>query len=171
VAVANNDWIEIIPALIDWPFLLFIFLIVIVLLYREKIVGLLERGDIQISWGKDRHIKLKELSDGIDEELDPIRDEISELRNRIQDLEKGLHGEKAEQKNEQLIDDEKRYKDAEERIINGLKSHKYRWRSIERLANISGVSENETLDILRANSGVVLSRGKSGREIARMEDR
>ena len=68
-----KGFIDVLLALLDWPFLLFVFLLLLVLIFKKKVMGLFERGDIQIGWGEGRHIKLKELSDGIDEEIDPIR--------------------------------------------------------------------------------------------------
>lgn len=167
----NRELVDVFIALINWPFLLFVFLILFVLIYRKKIVGLLERGDIQISWGENRHIKLKELSDGIDEELDPILDEISEIQERIKKLEADANRGGAVQEDQEATIDDDRYSDAEQRMIEGLESHKYRWRSIERLAKISAITEHEALDILRANQDIVLSVGKSGRQIVRLKDR
>jgi len=153
--------------LLDWPFLLFVLLVVFVLVFRQKIVGILERGDIQIAWGKDRHIKLRELSDGIDGELDPIREELAQLKEELATA-KVLP--KTESSQSQSITPEQ-IQNASNRMMEGLKSRKYRWRSVERLAAMAGVSEVQALDILRDNTEVVLSVGKSGRQIARPKER
>jgi hypothetical protein len=52
-----------------------------------------------------------------------------------------------------------------------LASGKYRWRSIERLAAIGGVSKSEAMNILGADPEVVFSLGKSGNRIARLVSR
>ena len=52
----TSQWIDVLLALLDWPFLLFAFLTAFILVFRGKVIGLLERGDIQISWGENRHI-------------------------------------------------------------------------------------------------------------------
>lgn len=157
-------------AFLDWPFLLFAFLVVFVFFFKDKVMGLLERGDIQISWGENRHIKLKELSDGIDQEIDPIKEEIQELREQIEKLSStSVKGVELMHSSHSLSDDQRKV--AESRIIEGLKNHRYRWRSIERLAAISGISESDALDILRSNTDVVLSIGKSKQQIAKLRDR
>jgi hypothetical protein len=57
-----------------------------------------------------------------------------------------------------------------ERMILALKDPRYEWRSIERLAVISGLNtEDEALAILRDVPEVKFSKGKSGRIIARLE--
>ena len=49
---------------------------------------------------------------------------------------------------------------------------RYRWRSTERLAIIAGISQDEVREILREHPDeVVISRGKSGREIAGLRSR
>jgi hypothetical protein len=42
---------------------------------------------------------------------------------------------------------------------------------VERLSHLAGVSEADALEILRSDPNVVLSRGKSGRQIARLKSR
>lgn len=161
-------WQEVLLALLDWPFLLFVFLGVFVLLFRRKIVGILERGDIQIGWGKDRHIKLRELSDGIDGELDPIREDLAQLREELANA--NVLSQPAGTVQSQTATPDQT-QDATDRMMEGLRSHKYRWRSVARLASMAGVSEAQALDILRNNTDVVLSVAKSGRPIARSEKR
>ena len=166
--------VDIALAFLDWPFLLFILIIVLALIFRDKITNLLERGDIQISWGENKHIKLKELSDGIDQELDPLKEEIEELKSQLNHLLSTHHNEpdssdiKDEHTHEENND---RIKAGEQRIIDGLKYHQNRWRSIQKLASISGLNESETLDILRSNPDIVLSTAKSKRQIARLKTR
>jgi hypothetical protein len=54
-----------------------------------------------------------------------------------------------------------------ERMMEAFKGN--RWRSIEKLAIIGGVSESEALDILRRDPNVDLSRGRSGHMIAKLK--
>ncbi len=55
---------QIVLALLDWPVLAFILILCFLLLFRAKIFGLLDRGDISVSWGNgsiqfvNRHAKL-----------------------------------------------------------------------------------------------------------------
>ncbi len=61
-------------------------------------------------------------------------------------------------------------KDAHQRMIDALADEGWKWRSIERLAIIGGVSDDVALDILRRDSNVVFGKGKkSGRRIARLK--
>ena len=64
---------QIVLALLDWPVLAFVLILCFLLLFRAKIFGLLDRGDISFSWG-NCSIQLKELSNGIDQELAPVKE-------------------------------------------------------------------------------------------------
>lgn len=165
------SWLEIVLALLDWPFLVFIGISLFVASFRTQISSLLGRGDIQISWGENRHIKLAELSEGVDEELDPLKEEIQALKYQVADMEAKLalaagQDQPDNHSPQELSSDDKAA--AKERIIKELVNGKYRWRAIETLAGRAAISEEETLDILRAAvTEVVLSKNKSGHLIAR----
>jgi hypothetical protein len=58
-----------------------------------------------------------------------------------------------------------------ERMTDALRSAKFVWRTIERLAIIGGVSETEALRILRNDPEIVFSKGKSGKRIAKLKSR
>ena len=64
-----------------------------------------------------------------------------------------------------------REKNAYKRMREALDDVNWTWRSIERLAAIGGVSEEEALEILRNDSNVVLSVGKSRRRIAKLKSK
>jgi hypothetical protein len=57
---------------------------------------------------------------------------------------------------------------AYEKMRRAMAEGKWAWRSIERLSIKAGISEAEAMAILRAEPEVELSRGKSGRAIARL---
>lgn len=58
------------------------------------------------------------------------------------------------------------------RMLVALADSRFRWRSVERLAIESGITEKEAHDILAEHRNeVVLGKGKSGRTIARLPDR
>jgi hypothetical protein len=65
--------------------------------------------------------------------------------------------------------DDRRNRAAYKRMIAALNDIGWTWRSIERLAAIGGVTENEASDILRPDPNVVFGKGKSGRTIARVK--
>ncbi|HEY3313300.1 MAG TPA: toll/interleukin-1 receptor domain-containing protein [Anaerolineales bacterium] len=58
---------------------------------------------------------------------------------------------------------------AYKRMIEALNDEKWPWRSVERLAIIGGVSEDDALAILRQDSNVSFGKGKSGRRIAQLK--
>jgi hypothetical protein len=61
-----------------------------------------------------------------------------------------------------------------ERMLEALESSTHQWASIPYLASISGVTEPQAraiLEDLSSEATVVLSKGKSGRDIARLENR
>jgi hypothetical protein len=173
-AVANStkSWMDFALAFLDWPFLFFVGISVFVWFFRDSVAALLGRGDIQISWGENRHIKLTEISEGIDEELDPLKEDIQLLKNQVINLEASIaptNGDSKGQKPKQpegLSADAK--EDAKKRLLAELKTGKYRWRSMGTIAKKAAISEDDAVDILRAaTSDVVLSIGKTGRQIAR----
>lgn len=169
VANQTKSFIDLFIVFFDWPFLLFVLLVLFAYHFKEKINGLLERGDIQISWGDNKYIKLKDLSEGIDKEIDPLKEEIDDLKEKINEFGRIVNsnnGKESKSENARLTDNQKI--EAEKRIYDGLNNFKYRWRSIERLAAISGITESEVLDILRSNPGVVLSMSKSKKPIAQL---
>jgi hypothetical protein len=158
--------------LLDWPFLLFVVLLFFIWIFRKQLISVFSRGDILLSWG-DRSIRLRELSENLDKELDPIREEIDAVKQAVERIQSSIGTPKSQQIEPppSATHSNKQLDDAKQRIQEALKSGKYRWRSIERLAAIGGISENQTLDILRSDPEVVFSVGKSGHQIARLKSR
>lgn len=176
LATSSKGWVDILLALLNWPFLLFVGTGIFIWIFRDNVSALLKRGDIQISWGENRHIKLTEISDGIDEELDPLKEEILFLKTQLADLEAKLSTRDGDASSQSIqakvaLTPEER-EDAKRRLLIELKNGKYRWRSIETLSKKVALSESDTIEILRAStSEAVLSTGKSGRQIARHTSR
>jgi len=164
---------KIILALLDWPFLLFVALVLFIVFYRSSIGGLLGRGDIQISWGDNRNIKLKDISRSLDEDLEPILDDLRDLREKLAALEKaGASLETdvtpAAPSESAPSPDADRLKQS---LVKNLSDPRYRWRTTERLAALAGVGEVEVLDALNASGEFVVSISKKGRRIARLASR
>ena len=63
----------------------------------------------------------------------------------------------------------KRERGAYERMIRALKDENWTWRSIHKLSAISGVSEEEAIEILQRDPNVVFGIGKSKRKIAKLQ--
>jgi hypothetical protein len=165
---------DVILKLLDWPFLLFLVAIIMFVLFRTQLGRLFSAGDIQITWGNTT-IKLNQLSDRISREIDPAEDEIEAIKVKIERLEARLsspgvpeHASVEELKPSEVVSNDT---NPTRRIHEALSSGKYLWRSVERLAVIGGVSEIDTIAILRADPDVVLSKGKSGKSIARLKVR
>lgn len=157
--------------LLDWPFLLFFVLCLFLVFFRKQIISILSRGDILLSWG-DRSIRLGDLSDNLDKELDPLREEIEALKKSIGTIQPSLGTQTSKLLEPPGVTPSTvQLEDAKRRIMDALNSGKYRWRSVERLATVGGIPENHALDLLRSNPEVLLSIGKSGRQIARLKSR
>lgn len=159
--------------LFDWPFLAFTLLLLAIFLFRQQMAGVFGRGDILISWGENRSIRLRELSSSLDQELDPIRDEISVIKQAVAAMEAKLQVPNAPRmeavRRDELPPEQRDI--VRKRMKEALATGEYLWRSLERLAIIGGISENQALELLRADPEVVLSRAKSGRQIARLASR
>jgi hypothetical protein len=65
-----------------------------------------------------------------------------------------------------------RHSAARRRVYEALADTKYRWRSIERLAVLGGITEDEALEVLVQDPNVVFGKGKKhGKRIARLKGR
>ena len=154
----------VLPKVLEWPFLLFVALLLFWCLFGKELRAILCRGDILLSWG-DRRIHLRELSKSLDEELDPIRDDIEELRRSA--AEKAPLGAVVTSR---VLDDDDMER-VKTLVRGALEGSQFQWRSIERLAGASGVNEKRVLEIIRADPTIRLSIGKSGRQIAGLRTR
>lgn len=162
-------WERIVLQLLDWPFLLFLLILIGALVFRRKILALFERSHIEFSWGKDKHIRLQDLSENIDQELDPVREELAELRSQIGALtHESVEGRKTEVLQEMSKEEVRATKD---RMYKALRSPKFTWRSIEKLASYSRTSEDRILEFLAEDDNVVLGSDKAGRRLAKMKNR
>jgi hypothetical protein len=164
---------EVLLKLLDWPVLGFVLLLVLGVLFRKPLGRALSRGDVVISWGENRSITLGQLSGSLSEELDPLRDELEAVKAAVAELERRAAppaGPPLEPPAEAVLTPDQA-RAAADRMRQALTSGNYVWRSIERLAVIAGVPESTALDMLRADPEVVLSMGKSQRQIARLASR
>ncbi len=159
--------------MLDWPFLAFVILLLAIFLFRRQMASVFGRGDILISWGENRSIRLRELAASLDEELDPIRDEVNVIKKAIAVIEANFKVPNAPRMEpitkDELAPDQREM--AKKRMKEALVTGEYLWRSLDRLAIIGGISESQALDVLRTDSEVVLSIDKSGRRIARLASR
>ncbi len=154
------------PKLLDAPFLIVCALLFFVLWFRKELGSLLSRGDILLSWG-ERSIRLRELSKSLDEELEPIRDDIKSIQDALRGG-AGAAGGSIAPVAAAPTDDRAA---AATRIRQQLETSEFKWRSVERLAAASGLSQSQVLEMLRADPAVRLGVGKSGRQIAGLRSR
>lgn len=145
-----------------WPLIL----LLIAFLFREKIAALfnaikrIKFSDFEADF-EEREKKFAE------EDISPLIDEVEGLTTRLKELEnKFMLISETKEKNEIKIDVDA----INNRISEALKNNSFKWRSISKLASVSGTSEDTVLDILRKDDKVTLSKGKSGRRIARLRD-
>jgi hypothetical protein len=166
--VPREAWLEILLKLLDGPFLLAVVVIVFLCLFRKQLMGLLGRGDIQVSWGDGRSIRLRDLAEKLDEELDPLRDDVEALKQATpaatpsaQPIHEPEIAEPTSNPREHAL-----------RVMKeALANPKYRWRAVERLATLAYLPEPEAAELLRSDPDVVFGIGKSRRPIARLKHR
>jgi len=160
---------EVLLKLLDWPFLLTGLLVGFAWRFRDEFRALLSRGDIRIAWGEGRSIELRELSENLDKDLQPIQDEIDGLRQEVESLRAALGARQTDSMSFSVPAEEGL--DVAERMRNALADESYRWRSLSRLAQIAGLTEKDALIELRKDPQVVLGADKQGRQIARLKNR
>jgi hypothetical protein len=187
---SSSPWYQLIPKVLDWPFLLFVLLVAALVLFYREIQGRVGKGGFSLKWG-DGEITIQELSGSLDKELDPIKDDLTELRAELHQIGSERSRVPIERTREHIafiagpppVTDlpgpplalppppEPGPIGAQARVRRALEGSEYRWRSIERLAAAAGVPESSALEILRADPEVRLSLGKSGRRIAGLRSR
>jgi hypothetical protein len=128
--------------------------------FRNQLRYVLSRGGVTLVWAENS-FSISELPEQLNESFAPVTDDIEELRQRLESLEKRFSV---------SAPDTPPPEDAAVRAImlKALAEGKYTWRSIERLASISGISTKKASEILRPLDVVAFSRGKSGRSIVKL---
>ncbi len=161
---------ELLGRLLDWPFLLFVLLIFGAVYFRKEFKTLLGRGDITISWGEGRSIRLHDISEHLDKEMDQIRDELEIVKEAVHKFHSTSKDYVAEQHRTENMSQEER-NEALNQMKDSLKHGRWRWRTLERLAIISGITEKEALTILRGDPEVDLEQDKKSNYIAKIKHR
>ena len=173
--------------LLDWPFLLFVILAAAIIVFRDPLKQALRSGGVTVEWG-DRKLTVGEAVQVIDDDLKETLDDFRTSMERIREAEGKIETlnaavaelqSKAEGAPSVGIEPPRTEPAAPQgrerlwRTLEGsLSDARYRWRSTERLAIIAGVSQDEVREILREHPDeVVISQGKSGREIAGLRSR
>lgn len=164
----TNAWLLVLEGVLDWPFLLFVIIIFSSLFFRQQLGGLLSRGDIAIDWGTG-NIRLRDLSEKFDQEVDPVREDLDALKQAVRALELQMGSRSLDE--EPSAADPSSADETERRLAEALASPKFKWRSIPRLAQIAALSESGVRDVLSTNPQVVFSADKSGNQLAGLRSR
>ncbi len=162
---------ELFLKILDWPFLLFVGVGILICKFKDEFSKIISRGGITLTWG-DKSFEISELPEHLNENFAPVADDIEELKKRVTEIESKIKEPKdntTESVSSELNDDQ--IEVARERMLKGLEDGKYTWRSIERLASMGGVTEAQASSILRPMQEVIFSRGKSGRTIVKLTSR
>ena len=159
---------KLVLTMLNWPFLLFVGIGILIYTFKAEFKQVISRGGITLMWG-DKSFEISELPDQLDENFAPVSDDIDDLKQRIIALEETTRLSKPADGATPL--DEKSVESARQRMLGALKDSKYRWRSIERLSSIAGISVAQASEILRPMQEVDFGRGKSGRTIVKLSSR
>ena len=161
---------ELLGQLLDWPFLMFMLIIFTAFTFRKELRALLGRGDITLSWGEGRSIRLHDISEHLDQEMDQIRDELDILKQTVHRLHANAPDFIAEQHPAKDLSVEERAQ-ALVTMKDALRHGNWRWRTVERLAIISGVTDKEALTVLRGDAEIDLGLDKKSNDIAKLKHR
>ena len=168
--------------LLDWPFLTFVLLASFVGLFFDSLASLIARGEFTIAWSKDQSVKIRNLSAAVSGELSPLQEDIEALKSAVASLQghpnkmadtEGINAPVSEfissstisATNTGIVEAQKR------RLREALDNPKYKWRSVERLAAVAGLSEDEVIGLLLTQDDVRLSRSMTGHQIAGLRSR
>lgn len=173
-----------IDRLLDWPFLGLLLVAVFVIIFRKELRDVLRnrKVEVEIAGNKltigeaveeiertteDGIVSLQESVLGLEKRFDELFAATRGAQEVGNDSEAGRVAEAAAQPTA-----EDRSEIVWERVRKELLEGKYVWRTLERLALVSGSTREQVHEILASHPGEVkIGRGKSGRTIARHSTR
>ena len=161
---------EVILKLLDWPFLLFGSLIFLAIFFKKHVAGLLNRGDIHISWGEGKSIRLIDLSDNIDKELTPLNERIDLLEMRLTELQ-GIRASALDNTSKEIGLSDEDKEESLNNMLQALESRKWTWRTIDRLALAGRVTANQARELLLDRTDVVFGQNKEGQTLVKLRNR
>ncbi|TWI61742.1 hypothetical protein LZ24_03420 [Desulfobotulus alkaliphilus] len=144
--------------MLDWPFLFFVVLVVLIFMTKEQLKGLINRSNLKITWG-DRSIELNELADNVDQDLDPIKERLDLLEEQLKSMGYAESNEPEEEV--------KQPTPAEvEKVVNvALKNPKYKYRTVNGIAKEAKIPKVTAQKILGTNPNVRVIKARDGREL------
>ena len=177
-----------VAGLLNWPFLLFVTVVIVLILFRHSLQDAVRQGGVTVEFG-DTKLSVGDAVQEIDQELKQTVDDFKSSMDFIHSIEAEVAGLRtavaalqtnasqpvtvaSEPTSYGLQQEPEAGRRALRRVIEqALQRNRYRWRSTERLSIVAGVSLEEVREILRTDDRFVVSRGKSGREIAGLRER
>lgn len=102
--------------------------------------------------------------------MDQIRDELDIVKQEVHQFHANSPVFAAEQSPTQDLCAEER-KQALATLTDASRHGNWRWRTIERLTIISGITEKEALTVLRGDPDIELGKDKKGNNIAKFKHR
>jgi len=151
---------EILRVFLDWPFLGFIMVIFISLLFKDSISGLIKGGNIKVKYG-DTEVSIEQLPNVIEQEID----------NKI-DLSSEEQVEKSDDSHLQLIKGTfKIQSDDLALLIFYLGSTNHKWRNLRILSKRTGLESNKIEQTLKAYPNkAIRGVGATGNVIYKLTD-
>jgi len=171
--------------LISAPFLAFLGVIILVLLFYVPIQTRLSKAPITIKWG-DKEIFIAEIEKNVDEQFNQFEAKLSDLSAEIQQLKSQtsvdsehlpISPEVGEDNSNKSISRIRTafnwvHSDSMALIVYYLGASKYKWRNQSTLVQRTGLSPDNIDELIRSvPEYIIRSRGKSGNVIYRLADR
>ncbi|EKA7375356.1 hypothetical protein OL330_004662 [Vibrio parahaemolyticus] len=148
-------WDQLLLKLLDWPFLMFVIVMVLIYLLKEQIKGLVDRSNLKITWG-DRSIELNELADSVDQDIDPLKERLDELETQLEKLAKNVHKPRVDTPRRINVDGAK----VAEAVTN---NSRYKYRTARGVAKTVGITTEQAKKALQSNPDIKSVRSRDGR--------
>lgn len=159
-------WHEFVLKTLDWPFLLFVTLIVLIVVFRDDIKKILNKAKITIKYG-DHIIELADLPDQLDKDLDPIKERLDLIELQLLSMrDAGNTAEITDKKpteniHQTILQGNEQSKNRT--VIHSFKSNRYRYRSLKGLMASTGLSEEDIKQVIESDPRIGVTTNRDGR--------
>jgi hypothetical protein len=110
------------------------------------------------------------LSDSIDKELIPLNERVDLLEMRLNQLKGTIESPVDDTSIENSLSDEDK-EEALNNMLRALKSRKWTWRTLDRLALVGRVTANQARQLLLDRFEVVFAQNKEGQTLVKLRNR
>lgn len=160
--ISVKEWTDLL-AVVLWPAVV----IIVLIAFRKLIFAAFSK--MKSFRVKDVEAEFYEREKQLTErEIMPLQDEIAGLETRIASLEKKIRELQKEDETEHV---EKNPDELRAELKAMLAEGPYRWRSVNKLAMVSGAKPEKLLPILEVEPGIVIQTNRAGKHIVRLESR